>query len=157
MLARPRPKKTEPEHNRIYDIFIGAGSDPARKFIGSELTVRGREPHTVITMARFGTLSERPNRMISGSQCRSSRALLGWSVAKLASAASVSTSTIDDFETERHAPLPAVAGPIRRAFERVGIAFLPGEDVRLRSRARFEVGGDSARVHVRRPGRSLAA
>jgi transcriptional regulator with XRE-family HTH domain len=76
--------------------------------------------------------------MISPAQCRSARALLGWSVAKLASAASVSASAIDDFEAERRAPLPAVAGPIRRAFEPVGIAFLPGEDVRLRQGRCFE-------------------
>jgi hypothetical protein len=57
--------------------------------------------------------------------------LLGWSIAKLASAASVSASAIDDFKAERRAPVPAVAGPIRRAFEPVGVAFLPGEDVRL--------------------------
>jgi transcriptional regulator with XRE-family HTH domain len=87
--------------------------------------------------------------MISAAQCRSARALLGWSVAKLASAASVSASAIDDFEAERRAPVPAIAGPIRRAFEPVGVVFLPGEDVRLRSETLFEVSGHSARVHVR--------
>jgi hypothetical protein len=74
-----------------------------------------------------------------------------------ASAASISASAIDDFEAERHAPVPAVAGPIRRAFEPVGVVFLPGEDVRLRPGALFDVGGDSARVHVRQTRRSLAA
>jgi hypothetical protein len=69
----------------------------------------------------------------------------------------VSANAIDDFEAERRAPGPAVAGPIRRAFEPVGVVFLPGEDVRLRSGARFEVGGDGARVHVRQSRRSLAA
>jgi transcriptional regulator with XRE-family HTH domain len=100
-------------------------------------------------MARYPTLPARPNRMISAAQCRSARALLGWSVAKLASAASVSASAIDDLEAERRPPTPAVARPLRRAFEPVGIVFLPGEDVRLRLGALFEVGGDSARVHVR--------
>ena len=88
-------------------------------------------------MARL--LPARPNAMISAAQCRSARALLGWSVAKLATAASVSASAIDDFEAERRAPLPAVAGPIRRAFEPVGVAFLPGEDVRLRQGRCFEL------------------
>ena len=69
-----------------------------------------RETDIVITMARFRTLSARRNAMISAAQCRSARALLGWSVAKLASAASVSASAIDDFEAERRAPIPAVAG-----------------------------------------------
>jgi transcriptional regulator with XRE-family HTH domain len=95
--------------------------------------------------------------MISAAQCRSARALLGWSVAKLASAASVSATAIDDFETERQAAVPAVAGPIRRAFEPVGVVFLPGEDVRLRSGAPLAVGSDSARVHVRQTRRTLAA
>ena len=111
----------------------------------------------VITMARFRTLSACPNAMISATQCRWARALLGWSITKLASSASVSASAIDDFEAERRAPMPAVAGPIRRAFEPVGVVFLPGEDVRLRSGAQFEVGGDSARVHMRQTRRRLAA
>jgi DNA-binding XRE family transcriptional regulator len=114
-----------------------------------------RETDAVIAMARL--LPARPNAMISAAQCRSARALLGWSVAKLASAASVSASAIDDFEAERQAPLPAVAGPIRRAFEPVGVAFLPGEDVRLRQGRCFEVGGDNARVRGRQPRRSRAA
>jgi hypothetical protein len=115
------------------------------------------EQDAVITMARFRTLSACPNAMISAAQCRWARALLGWSITKLASSASVSASAIDDFEAERRAPMPAVAGPIRRAFEPVGVVFLPGEDVRLRSGAQFEVGGDSARVHMRQTRRRLAA
>jgi hypothetical protein len=97
-----------------------------------------RETDTVITMARFRNLSACRNAMISAAQCRSARALLGWSVVKLASAASVSASAIDDFEAERRAPIPAVAGPIQRAFEPVGVAFLSGEDVRLRPGAPLE-------------------
>jgi hypothetical protein len=102
-------------------------------------------------MTRFRTLSACPNAMISAAQCRSARGLLGWSVAKLASAASISASAIDDFEAERRAPVPAVAGPIRRAFEPVGVAFLPGEDVRLRPGALFEVGDDSPRSRATDP------
>jgi transcriptional regulator with XRE-family HTH domain len=107
-------------------------------------------------MARFRTFSAHPNAMISAAQCRSARALLGWSVTKLASAASVSASAIDDFEAERRAPRPAIAGPIRRAFEPLGVAFLPGEDVRLRPGALFDVDGDSARIHARHTRRSHA-
>ena len=108
-------------------------------------------------MARFRTLSARPNAMISGAQCRAARALVGWSIARLASAASISARAIDDFEAERRAPVPAVARSIRRAFEPVGLAFLPGEDVRLRPGALSEVGGDSARIHARQTRRSRAA
>ena len=60
-------------------------------------------------------------------------------------------------EAERRAPIPAVAGPIRRAFEPVGVAFLSGEDVRLRPGAPLEVGGNSARIHARQTRRSRAA
>jgi transcriptional regulator with XRE-family HTH domain len=70
--------------------------------------------------------------MITAAQCRSARTLLGWSVAKLAAAASVSESAIDDFELERRTAEPAVVEAIRRAFATVGIEFLPGDDVRLR-------------------------
>jgi transcriptional regulator with XRE-family HTH domain len=75
------------------------------------------------------TPSARSNALISAAQCRSARALLGWSVAKLALAASVRGSAIDEFETERRAPVPAVARRIRRAFEPVGVLFLRGDDV----------------------------
>ena len=53
--------------------------------------------------------------------------------------------------------MPAVAGPIRRAFEPVGVTFLPGEDVRLRQGRCFEFGGDYARVRGRQPCRTHAA
>jgi transcriptional regulator with XRE-family HTH domain len=98
-----------------------------------------REIDNVITMTRFRPFFARPNATISAAQCRSARALLGWSIAKLASAASVSASAIDDFEAERRAPVPAVAGPIRRAFEPFGVAFLPGDDVGLRPRGAVRV------------------
>jgi transcriptional regulator with XRE-family HTH domain len=71
--------------------------------------------------------------MISAAQCRSARTLLSWSVSKLASAASVSESAIDDFELERGPPDGPTADAIRRAFEDVGVEFLPDDDVRLRA------------------------
>src|ERR1700732_95963 len=136
--------------------FNGAGSPIGRSpFLTTSLFVPGqialaiswgrgflygyRETDTVITMARFRTLSARRNAMISAAQRRSARALLGWAVAKLASAASVSASAIDDFEAERRAPIPAVAGPIRRAFEPGGGAVFSGGEVRARTGA--AVGG----------------
>ena len=71
--------------------------------------------------------------MISAAQCRCARTLLRWSVSKLASAASVSENAIDDFELERRQPNAIVAEAIRRAFEDVGVVFLPQDDVQLRS------------------------
>ena len=73
--------------------------------------------------------------MIIAAQCRSARTLLGWSIAKLASAASVSESVIDDFELERRTPEPGDLDQIRRALEAVGVAFLADDDVRLRPAA----------------------
>ena len=73
--------------------------------------------------------------MISASQCRSARTLLHWSVSKLSSAASVSESAIDDFETERSQPNATTTNAIRRAFEDVGVVFLPQDDVQLQSDA----------------------
>jgi transcriptional regulator with XRE-family HTH domain len=75
------------------------------------------------------------NIVITAAQCRSARTLLSWSVSKLASAASVSDSAIDDFEMERRLPPPVALEAIQRAFEDVGVIFLPGDDVRLRAAA----------------------
>jgi transcriptional regulator with XRE-family HTH domain len=71
--------------------------------------------------------------MISAAQCRSARTLLGWSVSKLASAASVAESAIDDFEMERRQPEAATLEALRRVLEDVGVEFLPADDVRLRA------------------------
>ena len=71
--------------------------------------------------------------MITATQCRSARTLLGWSVSKLSSAASVSERDIDDFELERRQPSAITAGAIQRAFEDVGVVFLPEDDVQLQS------------------------
>jgi transcriptional regulator with XRE-family HTH domain len=73
--------------------------------------------------------------MISAAQCRCARTLLRWSVSKLAIAASVSESAIDDFELERRQPSAIVIEAIRRAFENIGVVFLPEDDVELRSDA----------------------
>ena len=73
--------------------------------------------------------------MISASQSRCARTLLRWSVSKLSSAASVSESAIHDFELERREPSAITADAIRRAFEDVGVVFLPQDDVQLQSDA----------------------
>lgn len=71
--------------------------------------------------------------MISAAQCRSARTLLGWSVSKLASAASIAESAIDDFEMERRQPDAATLDALHRVLGDVGVEFLPGDDVRLRA------------------------
>ncbi|HJU17738.1 MAG TPA: helix-turn-helix domain-containing protein [Stellaceae bacterium] len=69
--------------------------------------------------------------MITAEQCRSARTLRSLSLAKLAAAAGVSETVVDDFELERRQPDPATLEALQRALEEAGIAFLPRGDVRL--------------------------
>jgi transcriptional regulator with XRE-family HTH domain len=69
--------------------------------------------------------------MITAEQCRSARTLRSLSLAKLAAAAGVSESEIDEFELERRQLDPAALEALRRTLEEVGIRFLPDGDVRL--------------------------
>jgi ribosome-binding protein aMBF1 (putative translation factor) len=71
--------------------------------------------------------------MITATQCRSARTLLSWSLSKLASAASVPESVIDSFELERQQPDATTLSALQRAFEDVGLVFLPDDDVRVRA------------------------
>jgi transcriptional regulator with XRE-family HTH domain len=73
--------------------------------------------------------------MITAAQCRSARTLRSWSLAKLAAAAGVSEADIDDFELERRRPDAATLEALQRAFEGVGVTFLPDGDVRLPTEA----------------------
>jgi transcriptional regulator with XRE-family HTH domain len=69
--------------------------------------------------------------MITAAQCRSARALLGWSLAKLAAAAGIAESDLDAFELERSTPQAALVNAIEQAFAGVGVAFLEDGDIRL--------------------------
>jgi hypothetical protein len=122
---------------------------------GPDLLCGCRKIDVVITMARYRTLSSGTNAMISAAQCRSARALLGWSVAKLASAASVSASVIDDFEAER----PCLLSPGRSGAlsSRSASYFCPAKTSACAPGRCSKFGGGSARVHVRQTRRSLAA
>ena len=71
--------------------------------------------------------------MITAAQCRSARSLVRWSLSKLATAASVPANVIDNFEMERQRPDAAALGALQRAFEDVGVDFLPDDDVRVRA------------------------
>jgi hypothetical protein len=89
----------------------------------------------LVNMAKSDHQRRKPGTkiMITAAQCRSARTLLSWSVNKLAIAASVAETTIHDFELERHRPDMPTLDAIQRAFEEVGIVFLAGDDVQLRS------------------------
>jgi DNA-binding transcriptional regulator YiaG len=79
------------------------------------------------------TRSRRPEgaTMITAAQCRAARTLRSLSLAKLAAAAGISESEIDDFELERRQLDPTALEALQRTLEEAGIIFLPGGDVRL--------------------------
>ncbi len=60
-------------------------------------------------------------RPVSPSECRSARALAGWSVDKLAVLAGVATPTVVNFETEARKPRPGTVIRLRRAFRAAGV------------------------------------
>lgn len=86
--------------------------------------------------------------MITAAQCRCARTLLSWSVSKLANAALVRESDIDDFELERRLPNTAILDTIRHALEGAGMEFLADDDVRLRACALWSpvIAGKTAAV-----------
>ncbi|MDB5455085.1 MAG: XRE-family transcriptional regulator [Caulobacter sp.] len=78
-----------------------------------------------------------PNvRILAPSQCRGARGLLGWSQEELADRATVSRSTVKDFETERHGLHPGTERLLIDAIETGGVALIAADEagpgVRLR-------------------------
>src|SRR5665647_1417979 len=75
--------------------------------------------------------------MISPSQCRAARALLGWSQDDLETAAMVSKKTIADFERDQRSQHGRTTEAIEAALVAQGIIFIPqnggGEGVRRRA------------------------
>jgi transcriptional regulator with XRE-family HTH domain len=69
-------------------------------------------------------------------QCRAARALLNWSQEQLASAASVSVTTLRNYERGATTPVTNNLAAIRAALEAAGVEFIPenggGPGVRLR-------------------------
>jgi transcriptional regulator with XRE-family HTH domain len=72
--------------------------------------------------------------MITPAQSRGARGILDWTQHRLASEASVSLSTVKDFEGGRRTPIENNLAAMRRAFESAGVEFLNEESsgVRLR-------------------------
>ncbi len=62
--------------------------------------------------------------MLTPEQCRAARGWLDWSQEELATRASVSLSTVRNFERGRNAPIKNNLDAIRFAFEMAGITFL---------------------------------
>ena len=63
-------------------------------------------------------------------QCRAARAWLQLSQDDLASAASVSNSTVRDYEAGRRKPIAATLGAMKAELEKRGIAFVDGDGAR---------------------------
>jgi ribosome-binding protein aMBF1 (putative translation factor) len=59
-------------------------------------------------------------------QSRAARAWLDWSQEELAAKASVSLSTVRDFEKGRREPIPNNLAAMKAALESAGIAFVDG-------------------------------
>lgn len=72
--------------------------------------------------------------MVTPAQSRGARGILDWTQHRLASEASVSLSTVKDFEAGRRTPIGNNLAAMRRAFESAGVEFLNDESsgVRLR-------------------------
>lgn len=66
------------------------------------------------------------------------RAAIGWTASELAKQAKVGVSTVNRFETDQGAPIPATIAAIQRALEAGGVDFIPenggGAGVRLRKK-----------------------
>jgi transcriptional regulator with XRE-family HTH domain len=61
--------------------------------------------------------------MITPSQCRAARAILGWTVKELARRAHTSPSTVVRFETEAHTANATTIMALKHAFEAAGVRF----------------------------------
>ena len=60
-------------------------------------------------------------------QSRAARGWLDWGQAELAAAASVSLSTVRDYEKGRRTPIPTTLAAMKAALEAQGIAFVEGD------------------------------
>lgn len=63
-------------------------------------------------------------------QCRAARALVKWSIERLAHESGVSKNTISSFEQEKTELIRATRGALRIALERGGVGFLDAADGR---------------------------
>lgn len=64
---------------------------------------------------------------LAAAECRAARALLRWTISRLAEAAQVAETTISFFEQERRQPMRANALRIRQVLEDAGVIFLDDE------------------------------
>lgn len=91
-------------------------------------------------MVDFSAIACDFRNMITPEQSRGARGFLDWSQTKLAKRATLSLSTVKDFEAGRRVPHAANLKSICHALERAGMEFLPenggGPGARLRKKLR---------------------
>jgi transcriptional regulator with XRE-family HTH domain len=95
-----------------------------------------------------------PKMSFTANQCRTARALLGWSQERLAQESRVATRTIAGFEMGEGMPLDRTLSDIRRALETGGVEFTNGKRLRIHPRrdakflAEFTAVAESAKSPV---------
>jgi transcriptional regulator with XRE-family HTH domain len=87
---------------------------------------------------------------LSAAQSRAARALLNWSQAELAKAASIAQQTVVDFERGARTPYQKNLTAMRRALETAGVEFFNDTGVKLKAKPASPSGG-SAPGSARKP------
>ncbi len=72
---------------------------------------------------------------MTSAQIRAGRALVNWTVRKLAEKAGIHRNTVTNIETERSSADDATLDAIRRALEKAGVEFTNGKRPGVRLRA----------------------
>jgi DNA-binding XRE family transcriptional regulator len=70
------------------------------------------------------SLKDKGRMIITPSQCRGARAMLGWTQGHLATVAGVAKATVVDFERNARSPMLQNLTAIRRAIEGAGMALI---------------------------------
>jgi transcriptional regulator with XRE-family HTH domain len=73
-------------------------------------------------------MSSQPKTPLIPAQIRAGRALVNWSQQQLAEAASLSLSSVRDYENERRGGIVGGLSAIKTALENQGVAFLTGDE-----------------------------
>lgn len=75
----------------------------------------------------MSTAKSSKTQIITASQCKAARDLLGWKQSDLSDKSSIGESTIADFERGVRQPVPRTMRDIIDAFEKAGIKFIGDE------------------------------
>jgi DNA-binding XRE family transcriptional regulator len=84
------------------------------------------EVRPIVTPAASQPAGPSGRRILSGRQCAAARAAVGWTQARLSDEAAVARKTIADFEAGLRIVHHRTRRKIMDAFERAGVAFVPG-------------------------------